>query len=258
MSKRAIAFFDVDKTLLAANTARLWMAREHRLGFVTRWDVMRAGAWLLLYEMGMADISDVLRQAVKSIAGVEEKPIIDRTLAFWHESVFALFRERARSVVEEHRARGDLLFLLTSSSNYLSAPIADELRMDGFCANRMVVERGRFVGSFEEPICYGAGKISHAQSVCSKLGIELRDCTFYTDSYSDLPALLAVGTPVAVNPDRRLHRYARRKGWRIEDWGGAEATPRKSITQRLTPERYEELKARPPRQLPGAPPQVEP
>jgi HAD superfamily hydrolase (TIGR01490 family) len=246
----SIAFFDVDKTLLAVNSARLWIARERQLGFVTRMEVARAAGWLFLYELGFADVTDVLRQAALQLRGVEEKPVIDRTLAFWHDDVFALFRSGARAVVERHRAQGDLLFLLTSSSNYLSAPIADELGMDGFCANRFVVEHGKFTGEMVEPICFGAGKLTHAQAVCDKVGVELGSCTFYTDSYSDLAAMQAVGTAVAVCPDRRLRRAAKKMGWRIEDWGGVENNPHKRITPRLSAARYEELKSRAPRALP--------
>jgi phosphoserine phosphatase len=39
---------------------------------------------------------------------------------------------------------------------------------------------------------------------------------FYTDSISDLPLLERVGHPVAVNPDPRLARLARKRGWPIE------------------------------------------
>ena len=48
--------------------------------------------------------------------------------------------------------------------------------------------------------------------------IDLARSAFYSDSYNDLPMLERVGTPVAVNPDQRLRRHARRAGWRIEQW----------------------------------------
>jgi phosphoserine phosphatase len=41
---------------------------------------------------------------------------------------------------------------------------------------------------------------------------------FYTDSITDLPLLEAVGQPIVVNPDARLRRVAKRRGWPIEDW----------------------------------------
>ncbi len=46
-------------------------------------------------------------------------------------------------------------------------------------------------------------------------GYELDQCYAYSDSASDLPMLEAVGHPVAVNPDAKLERHARRNGWPI-------------------------------------------
>jgi phosphoserine phosphatase len=40
---------------------------------------------------------------------------------------------------------------------------------------------------------------------------------FYSDSFSDLPLLGRVSTPVAVRPDERLRAHALRLGWRILD-----------------------------------------
>jgi phosphoserine phosphatase len=68
------------------------------------------------------------------------------------------------------------------------------------------------------PFCYGPGKVAHAEVIADKLHIPLKECVFYTDSYSDLPMLEAVGEPVAVDPDRRLLRHAMQRGWRIERW----------------------------------------
>ena len=49
-------------------------------------------------------------------------------------------------------------------------------------------------------------------------GVDLAASFFYTDSVSDLPLLERVGQPVAVNPDPRLRRLARRRGWPIESF----------------------------------------
>jgi len=48
--------------------------------------------------------------------------------------------------------------------------------------------------------------------------VDLAASAFYSDSYNDLPMLSRVGTAVAVNPDARLRRHARERGWRIEQW----------------------------------------
>jgi phosphoserine phosphatase len=48
--------------------------------------------------------------------------------------------------------------------------------------------------------------------------VDLSESSFYTDSISDLPMLMRVGTPVVVNPDPRLARTARKRGWPVERW----------------------------------------
>ncbi len=49
-------------------------------------------------------------------------------------------------------------------------------------------------------------------------GIDLGASSFYTDSISDLPVLEAVKEPRVVNPDPRLGRLAKKRGWRIDLW----------------------------------------
>ncbi len=215
----AIAFFDVDKTVLAVNSAALWVRRELRSGHITRLQALRASFWVGLYGLGLIEADDVIRVAIKTLRGARERDVIDRTLEFWREELIGTIRPGARDAIRRHKDAGDLCFLLTSSTNYLSAPIADVLGCDGFLANRFVVDDGVFTGEPVEPVCYGAGKVAHAEACAQKLSIALSECAFYTDSASDLPMLEAVGHPVVVSPDLRLRRVARRRGWTVEDWG---------------------------------------
>lgn len=214
-----IAFFDVDKTLLAVNSATLWVRRELRVGNISRVDALRASFWVGLYGLGFIEADDVIRAAIRTLRGKRERDVLDRTLEFWDEEVRPTLRPGARAAVQRHKEAGELTFLLTSSTNYMSAPIADELKVDGFLANRFVVEDGVFTGAAHEPVCYGRGKVAHARGCAEKLNIELRECAFYTDSASDLPMLEVVGRPVVVDPDPRLRRIARKRGWPVEDWG---------------------------------------
>lgn len=225
---RSVAFFDLDLTLLSINSAKLWVQREWEHGFVSKRQVLQALVGLVFYKLGMSHTENLVLDAIRALRGQKERDIIDRTLAFWDDDVRELIRPKAHAVVEMHRQRGDYLFLLTSSSNYLSAPAADLLRFDGFLANRFAVRDGVFTGEPDGPLCYGAGKRVHAAALCERLGVSLSTCTFYTDSITDLPMLEAVGHPVAVHPDGRLLRLAKERGWPVEDWGAI--LPKKTIT----------------------------
>lgn len=213
-----IAFFDLDRTIVSCNTATLWTRREVRLGHMSRWQALRAAWWIGLYHLGAAAMEDAIERAVATLAGVREDSIRTRSLALWQEEVVALVRPGARTAVARHRARGDRLVLLTTSSNYLSEPVTAELGLDEYVCNRFEVVDGVFTGVPVRPLCFGAGKLRYAREVAARAAVELSACAFYTDSFSDLPLLAAVGEPVAVHPDPRLAREARRRGWRTELW----------------------------------------
>jgi HAD superfamily hydrolase (TIGR01490 family) len=213
-----IAFFDVDKTILAVNSGPLWVRREVRLGHLSRWQALRGFFWGVLYALGVARMERFLASAVETLRGQRERDLDQRTIDFWRDDVRALIRPAARAAIADHRARGDRVYLLTTSSTYLASEIAAELGCDGFLCNRMEVEDGRFTGRIVPPVCFGPGKVERARVLAAELGVALADCTYYGDSYSDLPVLLAVGHPVAVTPDPRLRREALRRGFRIEQW----------------------------------------
>jgi phosphoserine phosphatase len=65
-------------------------------------------------------------------------------------------------------------------------------------------------------VCYGQGKVVWAQRFAAEHDVNLATSYFYTDSISDLPLLEQVGHPVAVNPDIRLNRLARKRDWPVE------------------------------------------
>ena len=216
----AIAFFDLDKTLLAVNSGSLWIRRELALGHITRLQALRASMWLARYHMGFVSMQDALVQAISHLQGTGEQHMRERTVLFYESHVRSRFRPGALRALEEHRAAGDKLVLLTSSSGYLSELVARDLGLDSILCNRFEVDAaGIFTGRPLGEVCFGEGKRTYAQAYASQAGVALSACAFYTDSYSDLPVMEVVGRPVAVHPDRRLRREALRRGWPVVDWG---------------------------------------
>lgn len=216
----SIAFFDFDLTLIAANSARLWLRRELALGHLGRSQVVRASYWLARYQLGLGTLDDAVGRAIAQLEGTDAAQLKARTRSFYERQVRQLYRPGARARVLEHRRANDRFVLLTSSSNYLAELVAEELGFDGVLCNRFEVDDlGRHTGRTVDGLCYGAGKLTFAQAEATRRNTPLTSCVFYTDSYSDLPVLLKVGRPVVVNPDLRLQRHAARSGWEIVDWG---------------------------------------
>ncbi|MBI5545657.1 MAG: HAD family phosphatase, partial [Deltaproteobacteria bacterium] len=211
---------DLDLTVLARNTGALWVRSELRTGHISYWQAIRAAGWLARYHLGFARLEEAILESISSLQGTLESEVRGRTMEFYEREVRHLVRPGALLALQRHRAAGEELWLLTSSSNYLSEAIAAELHIDGTLCNRFEVDpSGRYTGRPSGELCYGPGKVEVALRLARERGVALADCAFYTDSASDLPMLEAVGRPVAVHPDPRLKRIALKRGWPIADWG---------------------------------------
>ena len=218
MSPPAIAFFDLDHTLIAINSAKAWMNRERRAGRMGRREALRAVVWFAMYRMGKARMDDVVRSAVLTLKDLDAQLYEERVQAFWDDEVRASVRPGAPAAIASHRSKGHRLVLLTASSRQLGDAAAAHFGLDDVLANEFEVADGRFTGKVREPLCYGDGKVHHASTYAEAHGVALADCAFYTDSYTDVRTLELVGTPVCVAPDPRLARAARQRGWTVADW----------------------------------------
>ena len=163
-------------------------------------------------------MDDSIRSGAEVMAGTTEDAIRKRCREFWTEEVQFEIRDTARKTIEAHRKEGNILVLLTSSSNYLAELLAQELGFEHVLCNTFLAKDGVLTGVVNEPLCFGQGKVTHAKQLAQRLNIALEDCYFYTDSFSDLPVLQCVGYPIVVSPDARLKREAKSNGWVVEQW----------------------------------------
>jgi HAD superfamily hydrolase (TIGR01490 family) len=213
-----VAFFDMDRTLLTVNSGTLWVRFLRRRGEITRWRYLRALFWALQYKLSVLDMHTLSENLAADLAGQPEEDMIAKCVYWYRTEIQETIAAPARAAVEEHRGRGERVLLLTSATPYIAEPLAATLGLDGIICTRLEVKDGLFTGRIQRPLCYGAGKVTAAEAWAAREGVDLRETTFYTDSYTDLPMLERVGKPVVVNPDPRLARAARRRGWPIHDW----------------------------------------
>ena len=215
---QAAAFFDMDKTLLRCNSGRLWINYLRRRGEMTRLQMIRALGWLVQYKFAVLDFEGMTKRVVAGMVGDDEAELEHKCRQWVADEVLPEVHRPARERIEQHRKDGELCIILSSSSRYVTEPLAEALGLDGVLCTRVEVEGGKFTGRIHSPVCYGPGKVHWAEQFATEKQIDLASSWFYTDSYSDLPMLQRVGRRVVINPDPRLRRYARRAGWTVEEW----------------------------------------
>jgi phosphoserine phosphatase len=142
----------------------------------------------------LADIAEIAETFTRD----ELEPILDR----------ALLRR-----MEDHRAMGARIALLTGTPDFLTVPLARLVGADGWRGARYALDKGVFLAAppVEHPL--GCDKIHAAEALCRDAGSSLTEATAYADSIHDLPLMMAVRRAVAVRPDHHLLAEAKSRGW---------------------------------------------
>jgi len=220
LSSPRLALFDLDGTLLAGDTDVLWCAFLVDEGVLDR-DTFGAANRDVAERYARGAIS------AEEFAGFYAATLAGRSAAAWQplrdRFVRTVIAPRvggaARALVAQHRDAGDRLVLTTATNRFLTTPIAASLGIGELIATELdVAANGDFSGRAAGVVNMRAGKVERIAAWLDAQGLPrsaLAAAIFYSDSINALPLLEAVGTPVAVDPDERLHGEATRRGWRI-------------------------------------------
>ncbi len=209
------ALFDIDGTLIARNSAPLYLRHLRRTGQASRRDVARTFYYLVRYKLGLLNVDRALGASMEFVRGRSEAALAADCRAWYERDIRPVVFPTMHATVAAHRAAGHVTAILTSATRYLAEPLAGDLGIAHLLCTQLVVEGGRFTGEVVRPVCYGRGKAYWAERFAEAHGLDLAESYFYTDSITDLPALERVGHPQVVNPDPVLRREAQRRGWPI-------------------------------------------
>jgi HAD superfamily hydrolase (TIGR01490 family) len=215
---RVGAFFDVDRTIVSVNTGRLFLRDLRRRGEISFFRALRALIWMAKYHLSLIDLQWVATRLAGEMEGQVEREFAETCRTWVERDVLPLVVPGARGRIEKHRAEGHVLAILSTSPTYVTQPIAETLGIEEVMSTRFEVDGGHFTGRLIGPACVGVGKVHWAEDLGARRQVDLGQSWFYTDSYTDMPMLERVGHRVVVNPDPRLKRIAKRRGWPVQDW----------------------------------------
>ena len=212
------AFFDLDKTVIARASMVAFGRPFYRHGLISRRLLMR-GLWgqlVYLYlgadEARLARMRESVLALTKGWQQSQVRRIVREALT---DVVTPIIYAEALELIEQHRAAGRRVFIVSASPSEIVEPLADHLEVDEAIASRARIDdEGCYTGEMAF-YAYGDNKAVAMREIAEREDIDLSESWAYSDSASDLPMLEAVGHPVVVNPDRELARIARERQWEV-------------------------------------------
>jgi HAD superfamily hydrolase (TIGR01490 family) len=219
-ARRAAAFFDLDKTVIAKSSTLAFSKPFYRGGLVNRRAVLKSSFAQFVYLLQGADEDsmDRMRDYLKKLCTgwpVEQvNAIVAETL---HELIDPMVYAEAVALFDRHHADGLDVVIVSSSGEEVVGPIGDMLGVDHVVATRMVVEDGRYTGEIAF-YAYGEGKAQAIRELAEQRGYDLAQCWAYSDSSPTARCSRPSATRSPSTPTRRCGGTPPSTGWRLREF----------------------------------------
>jgi HAD superfamily hydrolase (TIGR01490 family) len=212
----ALAIFDLDNTLIAGDSDHSWgefLVAENivdRQYYKTMNDKFYAD-----YESGCLDILAYLEFSLEPLTRLSMENLESLHKKFMRDVINPMKLEQAADLINHHRQAGDRLLVITSTHRFIVEPICESLGINEIIATDLEIIDNKYTGKVEGTPTYKEGKVIRFHQWLETQKVRNKGSYFYSDSINDMPMLLEVDHPVAVDPDSALREEAESRHWKI-------------------------------------------
>jgi HAD superfamily hydrolase (TIGR01490 family) len=211
-----LALFDLDNTLLSGDSDYEWGQ------FLVQKQLVDAKAYevanLRFYEQYKQGILDIYEWSAFTFQPLSEHSMEELALLhqeYMQQVIQPFMGDIAKSVIEDHRRQGHTLLVITATNSFVTRPIVEAFGIEHLIATESKIINGRYSTEVEGIPSFNTGKVTRLDAWLKQNSQSLEGSYFYSDSHNDLPLLEKVDHPIAVDPDEKLAKIAKQRGWKI-------------------------------------------
>ena len=212
-----LALFDLDNTLLAGDSDYNWslfLIRQGLLDEKTHFE--RNEQFYADYKNGNLNIVEFLKFQLVPLSQHPKKFLDELHLKYMDEVIRPMMTVKAQSLVNQHKAAGDLCVVITATNSFVTKPIATAYGIEYLIGSDPEMMNGEYTGGVSGVPSFKEGKVTRINQFLAERNKRLDDFEvsyFYSDSHNDLPLMQLVTNPVAVDADEILTAYAQEQAW---------------------------------------------
>ena len=215
---KPLAIFDMDETVIACDSATLWLTYLVERGFAPAEMPGIEKLMMADYHRGALSMQSYMDYTLTPLAGRAVEMV-----GLWADDFVArLIPSRiypaALKQVEWHRDQGHHLLFISATADFIVRRIAALFGVVDVIAIDLETQAGRYTGATEGVLSFREGKTERLKEWLRLHESSLIGSYGYSDSLNDVPLLHAVEHARVINPASNLKQLALQHQWQQLDW----------------------------------------
>lgn len=214
-SSTSLSAFDLDHTLLKVNSSfsfGKYLYQQKHIPLSAFLFIIRSSIY---YNLGLLSITTLHQRAFKRLFYGKSVPTVELWVSsFLDKHLEGLFYSPAIKALQNAQKDGHITAIISSSPQFIVEPIAKRLGLTLCLATEYAIDKDNRFCEIAS-LMLGEDKAHFLSSFINEQNINKNKVIAYSDSILDLPFLLAAGSAVAVNPDRKLRLFCLKNKWPI-------------------------------------------
>ncbi|ART83608.1 hydrolase [Oceanisphaera profunda] len=213
-----LAIFDLDETLIAGDSARLWLEYLVDRKLISADILAQEKSLMAAYYQGQLDMDAYMALTLAPIRYWQADVLTPLVEDFVQHYVLPLVYGDAQARLHWHLTQGHTVVIISATGEHLVKPIARALGVEHAIGILLDYCDGAYTGLTRGVHSYQEGKLTRLQEWMQQQGITPSTSYGYSDSLNDLPLLEYVDQAAVVNGDNYLYRIAAERGWELLTW----------------------------------------
>ncbi|QFI39977.1 HAD-IB family hydrolase [Moritella marina ATCC 15381] len=206
--------FDLDETLIAADSAMLWHQFLVEKGIITDSNFLAEDKRLMsLYSAGKLDMPEYLNFAMAPLAYLTKQQVDCLVDECVEKYIMPMVFPQAQQLLAQLKQDKITTVLISATVSFIVKKVAIKLGIEHAMGIDMQIEDSCYTANILGVASYRDGKVIRLQSWLAEQTEVYSDSYFYTDSINDLPLCLFSQYPHVVNPCPQLALHAQVQNW---------------------------------------------
>ena len=211
--------FDLDETLIAADSGVLWNQFMLEKGLVTDPSFLQQDAYLMQqYAQGELDIDEYLAFCLAPLKGVPKQQVDAWVTECVATKIIPEQYLQAQQLIHDLKQQGIDMLIISATVSFIVHEVAKQLGIEDSLGIDVDSSTGSYTPQILGVPSYRQGKVVRLQQWLEQQNKSYPAVYFYTDSINDVPMCEHADQVFLVNPCAKLQQYAQNKPWQHLAW----------------------------------------